>query len=63
MNKLTAIKIKYNDGRYSDEIPVGVLAENVKWNNNNNLTEVLGNVKIATAGTVQDQIDALTSTC
>ena len=59
MNKLTAIKIKYNDGRYSDEIPVGVLAENVKWNNNNNLTEVLGNVKIATAGTVQDQIDAL----
>ena len=61
MDKLTAIKIKYNDGTYSDEIPVSVLAENVRWSNNNNLNliEVLGNVKVTTAGTVQNQIDAL----
>ena len=29
MDKLTAIKIKYDDGTYSDEIPVSALAENV----------------------------------
>lgn len=29
MDKLIAMKIKYDDGTYSDEIPISVLAENV----------------------------------
>ena len=42
MDKLTAIKIKYDDGTYSDEIPVSVLAENVDWNSTLSLVDILG---------------------
>ena len=59
MNKLTAIKIKYNDGTYSDEIPVSVLAKNVKWDNTHTLVDVLGNVDVSAKGTIQAQIDKL----
>ena len=59
MNKLTAIKIKYNDGTYSDEIPVSALAENVKWDNTHTLVDVLGNVDVSAKGTIQAQIDKL----
>jgi len=31
MNKLTSIRIKQEDGTYSEEYPVSVLAENVIW--------------------------------
>ena len=31
MDKLTTIKIKYEDETYSDQIPVSVLGENVEW--------------------------------
>lgn len=59
MDKLTAIKIKHNDGTYSDEIPISVLSENVEWDNTHTLVDVLGNINIDTAGTVQDQISQL----
>jgi len=29
MDKLTAIRIKYDDGTYSDEIPINVLVNNI----------------------------------
>ncbi len=59
MDKLTAIKIKYDDGTYSDEIPVSVLAENVEWDSTHTLVDVLGNIDTDVTGTIQDQINQL----
>ena len=59
MDKLTAIKIKYDDGTYSDEIPVSVLSKNVEWDNTHTLVDVLGSVDVGVTGTIQDQISQL----
>ena len=59
MDKLTAIKIKYDDGTYSDEIPVSVLSENVEWDNTHTLVDVLGSIDVDVTGTIQDQISQL----
>ena len=61
MDKLTAIKIKYKDGTYSDEIPVGVLSENVEWDDTHTLIGVLGSIDVDAKGTIQDQIDKLSN--
>lgn len=61
MNKLTAIKIKYGDGTYSDQIPVSVLSENVEWDNTHTLIDVLGSIDVDAKGTIQDQIDKLSN--
>ena len=59
MDKLTAIKIKYDDGTYSDEIPVSVLSENVEWDSTHTLVDVLGSIDVDVTGTIQDQISQL----
>ena len=59
MDKLTAIKIKYDDGTYSDEIPIRALAENVEWDDTHTLMDVLGSVDVDITGTIQDQISQL----
>ena len=59
MDKLTAIKIKYDDGTYSDEIPVSVLSENVEWDSTHTLVDILGSVDVDVTGTIQDQISRL----
>jgi len=59
MDKLTAIKIKYNDGTYSDEIPISALAENVEWDSTHTLVDVLGSIDVDVTGTIQDQISQL----
>ena len=59
MDKLTAIKIKYDDGTYSDEIPVSVLSENVEWDSTHTLVDVLGSIDVDVTGTIQDQISRL----
>lgn len=59
MDKLTAIKIKYDDGTYSDKIPVSVLSENVEWDNTHTLVDVLGSIDVDITGTIQDQISQL----
>lgn len=59
MDKLTAIKIKYDDGTYSDQIPISVLAENVEWNNTYSLVDILGSIAFDTKGSVQDQLTQL----
>lgn len=41
-DKLTAIKIKYNEDSYSDQIPISALAQNVIWDSNNNLVSIIG---------------------
>lgn len=45
---------------YSDEIPIGVSAQNVNWDNSHNLKQILGNIDID-KGTVQEQIDNIAS--
>ena len=59
MDKLTAIKIKYDDGTYSDEIPISVLSENVELDNTHTLVDVLGSIDVDVTGTIQDQISQL----
>ena len=59
MDKLTAIKIKYDDETYSDEIPIRVLSENVEWDNTHTLVDVLGSIDVDSSGTIQDQISKL----
>lgn len=56
MNKLTAIRIKYDDGTYSDEIPVSTLAEYIFWDDSHNLVDILGNIDMS-KGTVQAQLN------
>jgi hypothetical protein len=53
MDKLTAIRIKYSDGSYSDQIPVSVQAGNVIWDSTRSLTDILGNIDISNKGNVQ----------
>ena len=62
MDKLTAIKIKYDNDTYSDQIPMSVLAQNVEWDNVHNIVDILGNVKISTNGNLQNQIDGKMNT-
>ena len=59
MDKLTAIKIKYDDGTYSDEIPISVLSKNIEWDNTHTLVDVLGSINVDATGTIQDQINKL----
>lgn len=59
MDKLTAIKIKYDDGTYSDEIPISVLSKNVEWDSTHTLVDVLGSIDVDFTGTIQDQISQL----
>ena len=59
MDKLTAIKIKYDDGTYSDEIPISALAENIEWDSSYSLVDILGEVAYDTKGSIQDQISQL----
>lgn len=55
MDKLKSIKIKYQDGTYSDEIPIGVSVENVDYNNTKTLKQVL-DLDIA-KGTVEERLN------
>lgn len=46
---------------YSDEIPIGVSAQNVNWDSSHDLKQVLGNVDIDNKGDIQQQIDNISS--
>lgn len=59
MDKLVAIRIKYDDQTYSEQIPVSVLAENVQWDESSTLIDILGNINLTHKGNIQDQIDEL----
>ena len=56
MNKLIAIRIKNNNGTYSDEIPINTFAEYVSWDNSHSLVDILGNIDLS-KGTVQAQLN------
>lgn len=55
-DKLTAIRLKQQNGQYGPQIPVGAKAENVKYDNTYSVKEVLGNID-TTKGPLQEQID------
>lgn len=57
MDKLTAIKIKYIDGTYSDEIPLSAIAQNIDWDSSHSIVDILGNVDFSTKGSIQTQIN------
>lgn len=59
MDKLVAIRIKYDDQTYSEQIPVSVLAENVQWDESSTLIDILGSINLTRKGNIQDQIDEL----
>lgn len=44
MSKLTTVKIKYDNGNLSGQIPIGMEAENVYWNNQETLKDKLGDL-------------------
>ena len=58
MDRMTSIKIKYNDGTYSNQIPVYPLAGHVEWDTLHNLVDILGNVDL-NKGNVQEQLNIL----
>lgn len=57
MDKLTAIKIKYQDGTYSEQIPIGASAQNIDWDENHSLVDILGEVDLS-KGNIQRQINS-----
>lgn len=57
MDKLTAIKIKYQNGTYSDQIPISALAQNIEWDDQYGLMDVIGDVDVDADGSIQSQID------
>jgi hypothetical protein len=59
MNRIIAVKIKNADGTYSEEIPVGALAENIGWDEEHSLKDVIGNVNPSTEQSLKAQITAL----
>jgi hypothetical protein len=59
MNRIIAVKIKNADGTYSEEIPVGALAENIGWDEEHSLKDVIGNVNPSTEQSLKAQIAAL----
>ena len=61
-NKIKAIKIKRENGTYTEEIPISVNVQNVQWDENNHtLLDALGSVNISSSGkgNLQHQIDEL----
>ena len=60
MSKVTGLRIKYNDGTYSEEIPIKVYVENIDWDENSTLEDILGQLDIAD-GSVKDQLDLIVS--
>lgn len=55
MDRITTIKIKYPDNTYSNQIPIQALAENIYWNDELTLVDVLGNVDYS-SGNLQQQV-------
>ena len=57
MEKFYAIRKKLDNNTYSEQIPVSALAENVVYDSNYNLIDVLGTVDVSNDGNLQDQIN------
>ena len=55
-NKLKAVKIKYGNGTYSEQIPLSVDIGNVVYNSTYSLAQILGNINYANKGSIQTQL-------
>ena len=62
MEKLTTMKIAYEDGTYSKQIPIGALAQNIEWDEEHSLLDVIGTINIDRKGSIQDQLNAKVNT-
>lgn len=62
MEKLTTMKIAYEDGTYSKQIPIGALAQNIEWDEQHSLLDVIGTINIDRKGSIQDQLNAKVNT-
>lgn len=61
MNKLAAIRIVYEDGTYSDPIPITALMKNIQWSESKSLLDVLGEDLNDDGESVKDKFDRLKS--
>lgn len=55
-DKLTAVRIKQENGEYGPQIPVAAKAENVEYNEEYSVKEVLGDINV-NKGPLQEQIE------
>lgn len=59
MDKLTTIRIKYNNNQISSPIPIGVFADAVEWKDNQTLKDVIGqDFDLNSKGSIQSQLDS-----
>ena len=57
-DKLTGIRIKKNNNTYSDQIPIWTKAQHVAYDEDNTVSEVLGNIDTS-KGTIGEQLNSL----
>lgn len=53
------VKIRKEDGTYTDYIPIGADAKNVVMQTEKNLEEVIGNINVDVDGSIAEQLAAL----
>ena len=59
--KLSAVKIKYPNNTYSEQIPISVLLQNVKYDQTHSLNDVIGAVDLQNKGSIQQQLNTISS--
>ena len=59
MGRLTSVKIKTGENSYSQQIPISVLADNVFWNSETTLSQILGAIRYNEKGDIQSQINSI----
>ena len=58
MDRIRGVRVKRNDGTYSEQIPFSALSQNIIYNQNYTLIDVLGDIDMQ-AGSLQEQINKL----
>lgn len=56
MDRIKKIKIKKQDGTFSDYVPIGADAENIDFENGYSLDEIVGDINPDTNGTLEVQL-------
>ena len=58
-NIIKKIKIKKQDGTFTDYIPIGANAENVEMNNGESVEDIIGNIDLESKGNIEEQFELL----
>ena len=56
-NLIKKVKVKKQDGTFTDYIPIGAEAKNVKMNNDYSVQENIGNIDIENDGNINEQLE------